>query len=354
MNRVLAFIAVIFLIALPLVGESNSFLDPLPGEFVFYRDYSWKAPTWTGFLRYDDSTYAGMLITPSTGTNVSILFRGETSSGAFVLTGQKIISKITNDDVPAVNYLMKLIADMHSWKAVANTKGIPLDNPERSSLLPSQVSTTCEASMFGGEVQLIHAAEIPVFALLSLYSPDGKPQMVLERSGMIQDGKDADFFAFNPRAGAKESKTFTLKANSAAKEILGEDVRFSLDDQWIAVAENIFFLDDTAMLVVDTLDVVSIGIPEDNLPVFLVRYFSSSTRYIWASPEKTRVSGSGKRFRIDNVFYDAESGFRNYDIKLCIPESNKKSVCIVSMTVGETAYQENRAYFDAILSSVKK
>lgn len=354
MKRFCGCIAIFFIIMFPLIAEANFFLDPLPGGFVFYRDYSWKAPTWTGFLRYDDSTYASMLITPSTGTNVSILFRGEADDGSFVLTGQKIISKITNNDVSAVNYLMQLITDMHSWKKLALTKGVPRDNPERSPLLPPHVSSSCEASMFGGEVQLIHAAEIPVFSLLSLHSPDGKPQLVLERSGMIQDGKDADFFAFKPGGGEKEANPFTLKTNSAAQEVVVEDVRLSLDDQWMAVAENIFFLGDTAMLAVDTLDTAHLTLTADRIPLFLVRYFSTSTRFVWALPEKTHVTGSEKCFRIDNVFYDAESGLRSYDIKLCIPESNKNSIFVVSLTVGEATYRENRAYFDAILSSVNR
>lgn len=273
MRKILFFLALLFLFSMPIVAQGQPFPESLPGEFVFYRDYSWKAPTWTGFLRYDESTYAGMMITPSTGTNVSILFRGEASSGAFVLTGQKIISKITNDDVSAVNYLMKLIADMYSWNAEAQRNGTAVTNPERSPLLPPQVSSSCEASMFGGEVQLIHAAEIPVFALYSLYSPDGKPQLVLERSGMIQGGNDADFFAFEPASGPKQGKSFTPKANSAAQKYQGEGITLLLDDQWAAVAENTFFLGDTAMIVIDTLDTARAKILPIAFPYLLFAFF---------------------------------------------------------------------------------
>ena len=76
MKRILPVLAAVFLAVLPLSAEPAVFPESLSGEFVFYRDYSWKEPTWTGFLKYDESTYAGMVVTPSTGTKVSILFKG--------------------------------------------------------------------------------------------------------------------------------------------------------------------------------------------------------------------------------------------------------------------------------------
>ena len=33
------------------------------GDYVIYRDYSWKAPTWIGFLYYNDETYGAFIRT---------------------------------------------------------------------------------------------------------------------------------------------------------------------------------------------------------------------------------------------------------------------------------------------------
>ena len=352
--RIILGIAVFLVLFTPLGAESAAFPDPLPGEFVFYRDHTWKEPAWTGFLRYDESTYAGMLLIPSSGTRVSILFRGEVSGDEFVLTGQKIITKITNDDVPAVNYLMRLIESLHVWKAAASRSGIVSPDSDRSPLLPARVRTVQTSDMFGGDINLTHAAEIPVFGLYSLASSDEKPLLVLERHGMIRPGHDTDFFAFEPKAPAKSGKNVVLEKNPVRQEFLVDGLRVPLDGQWSAVAENTFFLGDTAMLVIDSVDTAQAGIPADTLYLDLVRFFSRSTRTVWADPGKTRGTGTAERFLVENVFFDSETGLSNRDIKLCLPGAGGSRVQIISLTVGEVAYKANQAYFDALLSGISK
>lgn len=349
---VLVFVCVCALV--PLAAENAIFPEPVPGEFVMYRDHTWKAPTWTGFLCYDRNTYAGLLVTPSTGTRVAILFRGEPSGDVFVLTGQKIISKNSNDDVPAINYLMRLVEDLYRWRIAAQKNGVPESAPSRSRLLPPRVVSEITAHMFGGEVRLVHAAEIPVFALHSVDTTDGKRLLDLERSGMIRSGSDADFFGFEPGAEEKEGKKVALKRNPAGKEFLVDGRTLLLDEQWAAVAENTFFLGDSAMLVIDTLDTESAGIPADGLPLYLLRFFSRSTRNVWADPDKSVVSGTEHVYKIENVFFDADTGLYNHDFKVCIPSEDKRTVLVMSLTVGEGSYQKNRAYFDALLSSLSK
>lgn len=337
-----------------LVAEPVAFPEPAPGEFVFYRDHTWKAPTWTGFLRYDDSTYAGLLVTPSTGTRVAILFRGEATEDAFILTGQKIVSKNTNTDVPAINYLMRLVEDMHRWKVAALRKGSPEKSSVRSPLLPPRILTEVSSHMFGGEVRLVHAAEVPVFALYSVEAEDGKKLLSLERAGMIRSGEDADFFGFKESAAGAKSKKVSLRKKPDRREFIVDGRTLMLDEQWSAVAENTFFLDDTAMLVIDTLDTGAAGIPEGKLPLHLMRFFSRSTGNVWADPDKSAVSGSETLFRVENVFFDADTGLSNHDFKVCIPAADKRTVLVASLTVGEGAYQNYRAYFEEILSSISK
>ena len=338
----------------PLSIQAESFPEPLPGEFVFYRDYSWKEAAWTGFLRYDETTYAGMVLIPSSGTKVSILFRGEVSGDQFILTGQKIVTKITNDDVPAVNYLMRLIESMHVWKAAASRSSHAEPASTRSPLLPPRLLSSQDSEMFGGEIHLVHAAEIPVFALHSLHSSDGNPLLVLERHGMIRPGMDTDFFGFEPKARKKPGKDVVLERNATRQDFTVDGIRLPLDGQWSAVAENTFFLGDNAMLIVDTLDPVLAGMSTTTLYLDMLRFFSRSTRIVWADPDKTVMSGTPKRFRIYNVFFDSETGLSNRDVKLCIPESDGKRVQIISLTVGETVYQANQDYFESILSGVSK
>lgn len=354
MKKVSVLALICLCVVVPLAAENAVFPEPDPGEFVFYRDYTWKAPTWTGFLRYDDSTYAGLLVTPSTGTRVAILFRGEPSGDTFVLTGQKIVSKNSNDDVPAINYLMRLIEDLYKWKVEAQKAGVPESSSTRSRLLPPRLVSETSGHMFGGDIRLVHAAEVPVFALYSIDAAEGKRLLELERSGMIQSGTDADFFGFKQGSDEKKGKKVSLKKKPDEKEFVVDGRTLMLDEQWAAVAENTFFLSDTAMLVIDTLDTGSAGIPARALPLHLLRFFSRSTRNVWADPDKSVISGDAKIFRVENVFFDADTGLYNHDFKVCIPSRDNSTVLVASLTVGEQAYQKYRTYFEKILSSISK
>ncbi len=354
MKKISAFTLMLLCAYMQLVAEPVAFPEPAPGEFVFYRDHTWKAPTWTGFLRYDDSTYAGLLVTPSTGTRVAILFRGEPTEDAFILTGQKMVSKNSNADVPAINYLMRLVEDMYKWKVAACRKGVPEASSSRSPLLPPRIVSEASSHMFGGDVRLVHAAEIPVFALHSIEAVDGKLLLSLERAGMSRSGEEADFFGFKESAAGAKSKKVSLGKKPGEKEFIVDGITLMLDEQWAAVAENTFFLNDTAMLVIDTLDTDAAGILSQDLPLQLMRFFSRSTGNVWADPGKSAVSGSGALFRVENVFFDADTGLYNRDFKVCIPSADKRTVLVASLTVGEDAYLKYRTYFEKILSSISK
>ena len=97
------------------------------GDYVIYRDYSWKAPTWIGFLYYDDETYGAFITTPDKNSAVSILFSGKTENGALALTGQQIISPITPDDTLAVNYLMTLLPKLYELRRFPRSSKEPYE-----------------------------------------------------------------------------------------------------------------------------------------------------------------------------------------------------------------------------------
>jgi len=120
-----------------------------------------------------------------------------------------------------------------------------------------------------------------------------------------------------------------------------------LDNQWTMVADNTFFLADTAVLIVDTTDFSSLNVSSDLLPLSLVRLFSFSNRFSSSIPSEMKVAGTLKKFRVDNLFYDSTTGTANRDIKICIPLAGGKC-SIVSLSVAEGAYQKNRAYFDSL------
>jgi len=341
--------------AAPKSGSASAAMSSYPasisGDYVVYRDYTWKAPTWIGFLRYDDSTWGAFVITPSSGTNVSILFRSERVDGAMVLTGQNIISKITNADVGAVNYLMQLLPDLSSWRLAAAKDGntvVATKEAPRSELLPPAVSLSLTRAEFGGDITLTFAPEIPVFNLQSMAGSGGKAMLSLERYGRIQTGGDAAFFGFAPRPAAKSGPALAVPASRKTEARTVDGVTLSLDGQWTMIADNTFFLGNSAVIIVDTLDLALMQVPRENLSLSLVRLFSLSSGTAWSDPSALAVSGTAKRFRVENTFYDMESGTVNRDIKLCVPSSDGKKCTVVSLSVNETAYRANKAYFDSL------
>lgn len=357
-------------IAAPKAASSAKLMaqypESLSGDFVVYRDYSWKSPTWIGFLRYDDSTWGAFVKTPSSGSDVRILFRTERSGGTLVLTGQNIISKISQGDVPAVNYLMQLLPDLAAWRYQAESEGIVLPAAQavsgaagsplgkRSELLPPCVSLTRDRAEFGGAVALFFAPEVPVFNLAAMQgsgsgSDSGSGAMLaLERAGRIQSGGDDAFFAFVPRGEPKPGASLTVPQARKTEKRSVDGIELSLDGQWTMVADNTFFLGNSAVIIVDTLDLALMQIPRDNLALSLVRLFSLSSGASWASPDALSMSGTAKRFRIENSIYDAVSGTMNRDVKLCVPSADGKRCAVATLSVNETAYRANKAYFDSI------
>jgi hypothetical protein len=342
------------LFAEPAAGASSGssvfagYPSGVSGDYAVYRDYTWKNPTWIGFLRYDDSTWGAFAVTPSSSSRVSVLFSTEVSGGALVLTGQNVISKITNDDVITVNYLMKLLPDLYGWR---NDGGpaVAVASKSRSPLLPKLVERSLKLPQFGGAVTLVFAPEVPVFNLQGLRGSDGKVALELERMGRIQSGGDDDFFGFSPAGTPKAGAALAIPPSRKNETRKVDGMNLALDDQWTMVADNTFFLGDSAALIVDTLDLSLMQIPKSNLALSLVRMFSLSSATAWSVPSELAVSGKASRIAISNLFYDSERGTLNRDIKTCVPSADGKKCTIVSLSVSETAYRANKAYFDSIV-----
>ena len=336
-------------------GAPDAFLryqKPASGEFVLYRDRSWKQPTWVGFLMYDENTYGALLVTPASGTRVTILFRVVTADDRMILVGQKNILKPRQEDVPAVNYLMGLLPDIYSWRQAARksaaANAVPGEGRDPSGLLPPAFSTGHDIASFGGAVTLSWAPEVTVFNLHSIRQTGGTPMLTLERMGRISPDGGDEFFAFNPPGYPAAGVSLSVPADRTREAKTVDGVRLSLDDQWTMIADNTFFLGNAALLVVDTLDLRLLEISADDLPLSLARRFSASSGSVWADPAEFSITGTASRFRIAGLFRDAESGRLNRDVKLCIPSPDGHRCTVVSLSVSDTAYEANRSYFDSL------
>ena len=337
----------------------------LSGDYVVYRDWSWELATWVGFLQYDETTFGALAVTPDSGANVSILFRCEFVDGKMILTGQQIISAITPKDVETVNYLMDLLPELHAWRASAARNGtkvspgkassgkdVPSSVVPRSSLLPSAVKTAFAAPNFGGDVVCTWVPEVPVFNLASMSGKDGKARLSLDRMGRIQAGGEADFFGYKPVLETKNGAPLTVPTARATETRTVDGVKLALDGQWTMVADNTFFLGNSAVLIVDTLDLSLMQIPRDNLVLSMVRLFSLSGAAAVSFPGDLSVTGTAN-LRYLNPLGSTQVLPGNrfltvHDAKLCVPSSDGKKCTVVSLSVSEIAYRANKAYFDSL------
>lgn len=334
-------------------SSPSNWPHPRSGEYVVYRDYSWTEPTWTGFLRYDDSTWGAVLVTPSKNSRISVLFRTEQAGDTLVLVGQNIISKIGPGDVEGVNYLMGLLPDLYRWRKSVDGSTCA-DDPlvqrlsGRSILLPAPCRIERRVPLFGGDVLLLWMPEVPVFNLHSLTAPDGSPRLALERQGRISSGGDNEFFDFDllPQTGSPPD--FELAPERKEEVLTVDAVLLNLDSQWTKIADNTFLLGNTAIIIVDAFSPEEAGLEPDNLPLALYRLFAVSSGDTVLRPGSTEMTGDRHRFRIESVFYDRQSGLDNRDIKYCIVSSDNKICTVVSLTVQNETYIRHASYFNSL------
>jgi hypothetical protein len=274
-----------------------------------------------------------------------------------VLVGQKIISKITQEDVEAVNYLMGLLPDLYRWRAEAESGAKPSAIAaigSRSALLPAEMVMSASVPLFGGDVSLVWIPEVPLFNLLGMYGKDGLSRLTLERAGRVQSGGDDVFFAFTPipegtgNAGFATGSTLPPLESKGIEKRVVDGVALSLDGRWTMIADNTYLMGNSAIIIVDTLDLALMQIPSDHLPLSLARLFSLSSGTSYLLPRSFSLSGTASAFRISNVAYDVQTGIFNRDIKYCVVSKDKKKCVVVSLTVNEAAYSANRPYFDVL------
>lgn len=308
------------------------------GDYVIYRDYSWKAPTWVGFLYYNDETYGAFINTPEKNSAVSILFSGKAENGTLSLTGQQIISPITPDDTLAVNYLMTLLPKLYELRRFPRSEKIPYATEQSAATIEE----------FGGAVTLQFCSFVPLFHLHAMTGAKKEAILELIEMGSIKNSSESAFYGYMPAESKQGSNTF--KRDKAAKKetMTVSDIALHLDSQWKKIADNSFLCGNTAFLTVSTL---TLPPAEAGNPLSaseqLIRLVSGSSQYAKPLLPYTVIKGTPQLFTITQSVYDVESKKISKDIKRCIKNKNG-TVTIISLTVDSSAYSAEQAYFDGL------
>lgn len=318
--------------AILVIMFSVNAIDTVSGDYVIYKDNSFKSETWVGFLYYDDFTYGAVLYTPSENRRISIGFSVSSTFDKMELKGQKLVEKIdmTNEnDIEAVNYLMQLLPNLYAW-GKKNTTQKTLDINRSIFALKNIFS-------LGGDIKLTTASYVPVFGIEKIESKDKKTLLQLNRIGRVKS--DSEFYNFILPFETTKTPSLKLDQNAKKQTIDFAKLKIKLDSQWTKITENSYFLGDIAFLTFSPLS-------EKLSFSDLVSFFCLSSKDRIIETEKMQIQGNHKKAYLTNLVYDTETQTVNVDKKLLV--FLDKSYFLVSLTVAKSDYEKYKTYFDKL------
>lgn len=316
------------------------------GGYVIYRDYTWKKEAYTGFLKYDETTYMAFINCPGEDILAEIYFTLEKSPEPGHLpeiTGSHI--EKGGDDVFSINYLIELFDCLRLARLDTDFSGFP-HNIEKNFSFP----------LFGGNVVFSYSPLVTVFNLFSVKGETGKSVLELVESGYIYDeAAGVSLSGFTGAPKLKEKKSRIRKAGKADPVTVQTGaVEMVLDKDWQEVSipgaksgeKAFFYLEDKGFISFTLVNVPFFGTLE-NSEIELARRMVSSvygSRYFLPSSLKIDINAE-KRIKLDSYIYTRSEGKWVYSGHMLFPLGNGVFAKI-SMTVPLEYYLGNKTYFD--------
>src|SRR5574344_1707193 len=121
-----AFIVTATVYALPAV---TSFVPDTSGEYVYYRDNSFKRPSYIGFIYYDDATYAVRYYAPAVADqaliekDITLYLSVNKNNEHLEFTGETMKGVTSADDTEIVNYMHDLFYELTARRQKVTVPG---------------------------------------------------------------------------------------------------------------------------------------------------------------------------------------------------------------------------------------
>ena len=310
------------------------------GDYVIYKDSSWKNEAYVGFLYYNTTSIGTFLHIPASNLRVTILFSCEDVDGELILTGQNITSPRSNDElyILGVNYLMDMLPSLYNTKI----------KPQEKSKVIRRGRKTFDTEQFGTSCSFSYASFIPLFALESIYDEKGRVMLNIEKIGRIKSGKDNTFFNFEPIKLKKLEKTQEFELDNRAKKesINVEGIKFTLDSQWTQIADNAFYMKDVAFLTINRVETRQFNAIPNDFASSVVKVFSMSRPETKLFFEENELKEIKNGFVFSTLQYDSLINKKISVINTVLKQGAQH--VIASLTLDQTCYQQNKKYFDAL------
>ncbi len=341
--------------------------SPVPdtsGEYVYYRDNSFNRESYIGFLYYDDSTYEARYYAPATETlaakNIDMLFTVDPDKDRLELTGERFVAPPQQDDIEIVNYIHDLLYELGARRAKLE-KSVLVDYAKsKVPFMDAGTKVSENYDQFGGPVQILYDAAVPIFNLKKIVDYSGRDVFVVATVGQLENSKDKSFAEFVPpiqnasKRAPKEVKnerkeTMTFRVEIGKKSALLQS--FVADKNWILGGQSVWMFGDIAIASLQSMalpDNVSFG--KEETAARLLRLFASSKNHAYSDWSALDVHASASRIKISSRTYNPKTQKVITDIKTLGAASTNLYGCF-SLAVYTDDYQANRGYFDKIAKS---
>ena len=329
----------------------QSYLNDISGQYVYYKDASFERESYTGFLYYDEGTYAVRYYAPAVKDkkkslpekDIRILFTVDTAKDHVDLTGERIISTVTPEDTDLINYIHDIMYELNSRR-------------QKVTYFTDKTASRQEYEQFGGKVTMIFDVLIPLFNLKSISTMDGKPVFTLVTAGQLASSADNSFFDFKGMPVTLSDKHHSFKkkksepAEFAYQSDDGTSQYVNLDTQWKQSMDNLWLLGDSAILAMDVIKVP----PEakDKYLPLLTRRMMLGTEQSYPVLAWLSVTNENGRTTISNLHYKPSTESVTQDFKM-LTQLKDGNLAFFTLTVFNEAYVKNKAYFQGIINSYR-
>lgn len=354
-------IFVITLSAFSLPGFEEN-LPTESGEYVYYRDFTFAKETYIGFLYYSEDSI-GVRCFSDGNFDVTILFSLDKSKDYIELTGERIVTQVTQNEVEVVNYIHDMIYELASRRKKVQNEFLALN--EQKTSITKQFVVDQDFVQFGGQVQLVFDGSLPVFNLESItdiYS--AKVLLKAVTMGTLSDSADTSFekfagFEFTPLV----KEVVKNKKLSRKEQKLFEETKQVYDSSWQKVDSmpgEFKTLGDVALYWEFPLEIVrDTSKNESSKQVF--DYFSRNNRlsangtyvYLPESSVTEKKTETGKQIQVSKMMVYNPEG-KKYSVNYKILVENNGFYRMIHFTAYESWLMgnQNQYYVDYIINSI--
>lgn len=335
------------LFALPGV---NQYIKDTSGEYVYYCDSSFKRKSFVGFLYYDEGTYAVRYYSPAfsdngnllPAKNIELLISMDPTKDYVLLTGERILTSISQEDTDIVNYMHDLIYELTSRR-------------QKAGLIQKEISIEQNYAQFGGITTISFDPLIPLFNIKSIAQSDGTIVFQPISAGMLVSSEDKSFSNFTGFPSDLSDKAHSTSFSKHSKKIeytystdSNIEQSIKLDSQWKKSMDNLFLLGDSAIL---TMNIIAQ--PADTDSLFgekLIRKITLGTQNAYPDWTKLTITKNDSAVSITNTYFQPTSGSITKDFKI-LTKIDDKNYALFTLTIFAGAYSKNIDYFTKIIKN---